>query len=63
MQEEVISFLAFQMRRSSESGDNASAAAQLRQFLELERESKVRAMDSDQDGRNVRRFPGLRSIS
>jgi hypothetical protein len=63
MQEDVVSFLAFQMRRGTESGDNEAAMQKLRQFLELERESKLRGLDSEQDGGRVRRLPGLRAFN
>jgi hypothetical protein len=63
MQDEIASFLSFQIRRSSESGDTEQAMTQLRQFLELERESKCSSMERGQEPANVRKFPGLRAVN
>jgi len=61
MQEEVASFIAFQVRRATEHGDTELAMTKMRQFLELEREAKSSQPGSDSS--NVRRFPALRGIS
>jgi hypothetical protein len=61
MQEEVASFLAFQIRRATEKGDTEQAMAQMRTFLELEREAK----NPERSGAvrmQVRKLSGLRAI-
>lgn len=45
MPEEIASFLRYQIRRSTERGDSENAMAQLRQFLEREREAKAAALE------------------
>lgn len=63
MQEQVASFLSFQIRRSTESGDAELAMAQLRQYLEMERAAKVASSELS-EGTNVRRLPArLRSVN
>jgi hypothetical protein len=63
MQEQVASFLSFQIRRSTESGDAELAMAQMRQYLELERAAKVASTELGAST-NVRRLPArLRSVN
>jgi Flp pilus assembly protein TadD len=61
MFQDVSSLLNFQIRRATENGDSEEAMAQLRRFLELERESKLRAQDG-QGASNVRNFPKVRKL-
>jgi len=63
MQEDIASFLSFQIRRSTESGDTEQAMAQLRQYLELEREAKSSSATSGSEPSNLRRFPHLRAVN
>lgn len=63
MQEEIASFISAQVRRSTESGDMEGAVERLRQFLELERESKMTSLEARQEPRKVRAFPALRAVN
>jgi hypothetical protein len=56
MQEEIASFLRYQIRRSTECGDTEKAMSQLKQFLEREREVKAAALDSAPEPAKIRRL-------
>ena len=61
MFQDVASFLTFQIRRSTENGDTEQAMAQLKRFLELEREMKLGAQDS-LGANNLRKLPIVRTV-
>lgn len=63
MQDEIASFLSFQVRRSTESGNAELAMAQMQRFLELERESKARLADGGADQNSVLILSRLRAIN
>lgn len=56
---DVANFLSFQIRRSTENGDTEEAMAQLRRYLELERESKL---GTQEESSNVRKLPIVRQM-
>jgi hypothetical protein len=62
MQDDIASFLSFQVRRAGESGDSEATLAQLRNFLELERQAKLDSIESASDKGNVRTLPFLRAV-
>ncbi len=63
MQDDIASFISFQVRRSAENGDVEQAMAQMRRFLELERESKSEINEGGSEPQMVRRLPGLRVVN
>jgi hypothetical protein len=56
MQEEIASFLRHQIRRSTECGDTEKAMAQLRLFLEREREVKANTLDGATEPAKISRL-------
>lgn len=62
MQEEVASFLRMQLCRSAETGDMQEAAAQLRRFLELERNAHAASLDLRGADQKIRNMPRLRAV-
>jgi len=56
MPEEIASFLRHQIRRSTECGDSEQAMAQLRKFLELEREAKAGALEGSSEPARINRL-------
>ena len=60
---ETSSFLNTQIRRSTESGDTEQAMAQMRRFLELERETRMSALaKATESFSNVRKLPVMKAI-
>jgi hypothetical protein len=60
---ETSSFLNIQIRRSTESGDTEQAMAQMRRFLELEREIRNSALTKATESfSNVRKLPVLKTV-
>lgn len=61
--QETSSFLNIQVRRSTESGDTEQAMAQMRRFLELERETRMSAINrANERFSNVRKLPVMKAV-
>jgi hypothetical protein len=60
---ETSSFLNSQIRRSTKSGDTDAAMAQMRRFLELERQTRSSALNKATESfSNVRKLPVMKAI-
>lgn len=60
---DTTSFLNNQIRRSTKSGDTDKAMAQMRRFLELERETRQSALTRATESlSNVRKLPVLKAL-
>lgn len=60
---ETSSFLNSQIRRSTKSGDTEQAMAQMRRFLELERQTRSSALArATESFSNVRKLPVMKAL-
>ena len=57
MQDDIASFISFQVRRSAENGDVDRLWRKCVRFLELERESKSEVNEGGSEPQMVRRLP------
>ncbi|HEY9773474.1 MAG TPA: hypothetical protein V6C81_06665 [Planktothrix sp.] len=62
MQDDLASFLSFQIRRAAQSGDADAAQAKLKQYLELERQAIANRCQPASELSNLRTLPLMRAV-